>query len=149
MDLDLEQLKQGLPGMVPFAGTLGLVLEEARPGRVQVALPFQPALANHLGTLHAGATFSLMETTGGAAALVTFGEMASRLLVAAGRIQWLKRIAARATAVAEVPPGLRDRVLEEVRRDGKSFFSLDVTVTNESGEVAAQATFEYRLKPPG
>ena len=146
--MDSTQLREMLNTMVPFAGTLGFQLEEARPGYLRVGMPHRPELANHLGTLHAGATFTLAETTGGAATLITFGELAQRVIVVNGRIAWLKRIDERATAIAEVPPDLVQRVLGEVERDGKSFFELVVKVTNEKGELAAEAAFEYRVKRP-
>lgn len=62
---DLDQLV----AMMPFAARLGMILEEASPGKVVARLPWAPELCTTNGILHGGVLMSLADTAG---ALVVF-----------------------------------------------------------------------------
>lgn len=49
---------------VPFAGELGITLEEAAPSRVRAALAWAPELCTAGGALHGGALMTLADTAG-------------------------------------------------------------------------------------
>ena len=55
--------------LIPFAGHLGLVLDEADASRVVARLDWAPYLCTSAGTMHGGVLMSLADTAG---ALVTF-----------------------------------------------------------------------------
>src|SRR5260370_40726794 len=59
----------GLAGLLPFAGRLGLVLEEADASRVIARLDWAPPLCPSGGVMHGGVLMSLADPAG---ALVTF-----------------------------------------------------------------------------
>ena len=65
MSADLD----ALVALMPFAGHLGLVLEEASPDRVIARLEWAPHLCTSGGIMHGGVLMSLADTAG---ALVTF-----------------------------------------------------------------------------
>ncbi len=65
MSADLD----ALVALMPFAGHLGLVLEEADASRVIVRLDWAPHLCTSGGVMHGGVLMSLADTAG---ALVTF-----------------------------------------------------------------------------
>jgi 1,4-dihydroxy-2-naphthoyl-CoA hydrolase len=65
MSADLDALL----ALLPFAGHLGLVLDEAGPDRVVARMPWAPYLCTTAGIMHGGALMSLADTAG---ALVTF-----------------------------------------------------------------------------
>ena len=65
MSADLD----ALVALMPFAGHLGLVLEEASPDRVIARLDWAPHLCTSGGIMHGGVLMSLADTAG---ALVTF-----------------------------------------------------------------------------
>jgi 1,4-dihydroxy-2-naphthoyl-CoA hydrolase len=58
-----------LVAMMPFAGHLGLTLEEASADRVVARLAWAPRLCTSAGIMHGGVLMSLADTAG---ALVTF-----------------------------------------------------------------------------
>jgi 1,4-dihydroxy-2-naphthoyl-CoA hydrolase len=58
-----------LVAMLPFAGHLGLTLDEAGPDRVIARIGWAPHLCTSAGILHGGVLMSLADTAG---ALVTF-----------------------------------------------------------------------------
>jgi 1,4-dihydroxy-2-naphthoyl-CoA hydrolase len=55
--------------LIPFAGHLGMVLDEADASRVIARLDWAPRLCTSAGTMHGGVLMSLADTAG---ALVTF-----------------------------------------------------------------------------
>src|SRR3954453_5098331 len=65
MSADLD----ALIALMPFAGHLGLVLDEADAGRVIIRLDWAPHLCTSGGVMHGGVLMSLADTAG---ALVTF-----------------------------------------------------------------------------
>jgi uncharacterized protein (TIGR00369 family) len=65
MSADLD----ALVALMPFAGQLGLVLDEASPDRVIARLDWAPHLCTAGGIMHGGVLMSLADTAG---ALVTF-----------------------------------------------------------------------------
>jgi uncharacterized protein (TIGR00369 family) len=65
MSADLD----ALIALMPFAGHLGLVLDEADPSRVIIRLDWAPHLCTSGGVMHGGVLMSLADTAG---ALVTF-----------------------------------------------------------------------------
>jgi 1,4-dihydroxy-2-naphthoyl-CoA hydrolase len=58
-----------LVALMPFAGHLGLVLDEASPDRVVARLDWAPHLCTTAGIMHGGVLMSLADTAG---ALVAF-----------------------------------------------------------------------------
>ena len=65
MSADLDALL----ALMPFAGHLGLILDEADASRVVIRLDWAPHLCTSGGIMHGGALMSLADTAG---ALVTF-----------------------------------------------------------------------------
>src|SRR4029077_20354978 len=65
MPADLD----ALVAIMPFAGQLGLVLDEAGPRRVVARLDWAPHLCTSGGVMHGGVLMALADTAG---ALVTF-----------------------------------------------------------------------------
>jgi uncharacterized protein (TIGR00369 family) len=65
MSADLD----ALIALMPFAGHLGLVLDEADASRVVIRLDWAPHLCTSGGVMHGGVLMSLADTAG---ALVTF-----------------------------------------------------------------------------
>src|SRR5258708_31325617 len=65
MSTDLKALL----AIMPFAGLIGMELDEAGPDRVVAHLTWSPQLCTSAGILHGGALMSLADTTG---ALVAF-----------------------------------------------------------------------------
>ena len=65
MSADLD----ALIALMPLAGHLGLILDEADPSRVVIRLDWAPHLCTSGGVMHGGVLMSLADTAG---ALVTF-----------------------------------------------------------------------------
>lgn len=66
-----------LAALMPFAGHLGLVLEEAGPDRVTARLDWAPRLCTAGGVLHGGVLMSLADSAGALVAVLALPEGAA------------------------------------------------------------------------
>lgn len=107
-----------------FMQTLGASLELVEPGRVQIAVPFTPALTQQHGYVHAGVISSIADSACGYAAM-TLAPAGAEVLTVEFKISLL--------APAE---GLRFLATASVLRAGKrlSFCSGEVRTIRESGD---------------
>jgi uncharacterized protein (TIGR00369 family) len=60
---------------------IGATLEKVEPGRVEIALPFRPELAQQHGFFHAGMLSAIADTAGGFAGFTLFPREAAVLTV--------------------------------------------------------------------
>jgi uncharacterized protein (TIGR00369 family) len=140
-----------LPGLfaaaVPFAGFLGIEYETVSPGRALLRLADDPAKHNHIGTLHAGALFSLAESASGLAMMAGVADRLADVtpLAAKAEITYKKVARGDVTADARIEGGV-DAVLATLDAEGKVRFPVVVDVADESGEVCAVVRVEWHLK---
>src|SRR3954471_23443018 len=103
---------------VPFAKYLGVELVEVGDGVARARLVQRQDLSNHIGTMHAGALFTLAETASGAAMAGAFAEMIGSLrpVAAEAKISYLKLargIVSCTAKTAEPAEALRRRLHDE------------------------------------
>ena len=140
-----------LPGLfaaaVPFAGFLGIEYDTVEPGRALLRLRDDPAKHNHIGTLHAGALFSLAESASGLAMMAGVAERLAGVtpLAAKAEITYKKVARGDVTADARIEGGV-DAVLATLDAEGRVRFPVVVDVADESGEVCAVVRVEWHLK---
>lgn len=140
-----------IPGLfsaaVPFAGFLGVEYGAVSPDEAVLRLADDPAKHNHIGTLHAGALFSLAESASG---IVVIAAVAERLagvtpLAAKAEITYAKVARGDVTATARIPGGAA-AVIATLDEAGKVRFPVTVDLTDESGETCATVTVEWYLR---
>lgn len=131
--------------IVPFAQQVGVEIFELSEGRGAARLRDGPELHNHIGTMHAGALFTLGETASGAAMAGSFAAILPSVkpVAAEARIQYLRAASGPVTAVACVAgaAALVDRLLAEKRIR----FEVDVNMTDETGAAVADMTVHWHL----
>ena len=130
---------------LPFNKRVGV-----RPGAEgEVTLPDDPTLTNHVGTVHAGALFTLGEGASGVAVAEKLPSIFAGAMVVAksASIEYRKpargAVVARAT-VAEAP----EAILERLARDGKTTFDVSVTLRAGDIEVATMTVHWYAKRQP-
>lgn len=144
-------IRTQLERTVPFHRVIGLALDAVDARSATARLPEQPILANHLGTLHAGALFTACESASGAAlagALLPV-ILRTRFVVRDARISYLKPsrgdVIAHA-ALADEPAA----VIAALERDGRATAVVDVSARIAAGtadeRIVAKASFEWHLK---
>jgi acyl-coenzyme A thioesterase PaaI-like protein len=144
--VDYEAMKAGLGEAVPFVKAIGLEYVELGPGTATVRLPDRPDQANHVGSQHAGALFTVAETASGGAFVSAFAERLGEVtpLAKAARIDYEKiakgPIDARAT-LADA-----GALMETLDGEGKVQFAIDVELTDQDGTRVATATVDWHVR---
>lgn len=140
-----------VPGLfaaaVPFAGFLGLEYDSVGPDAAVLRLRDDPAKHNHIGTLHAGAVFSLAESASGVMMIAAIADKLANVtpLAAKAEITYEKVARGDVTATARIEGGAGP-VLETLERVGKVRFPIVVELTDESGERCAVVTVDWHLR---
>jgi uncharacterized protein (TIGR00369 family) len=140
-----------LPGLfaaaVPFAGTLGIEYGDVEPGRAVLRLADEPAKHNHVGTLHAGALFSLAESASGLCMMATIADRLAGVTPLAAKAEITYRKILRGDATATARTGLPvEEVLATLDDAGKVRFPVEVDLTDPDGEVCATVTVDWHVR---
>jgi uncharacterized protein (TIGR00369 family) len=141
-----DRIKQQMMDTLPFVNLLGIRIDSIGPGTSEVSMPFDGKLANHLGTAHAGALFTLAETASGAAMAGGFADLILGLRPVAkeSRIQYQK-VAKGATRASGRVPGDIAALKAALQADGKVAFPVQVDVFDQEGTLAAQVEVDWYL----
>jgi uncharacterized protein (TIGR00369 family) len=121
----------------PYTGTIDARVLDLRDNYAKVRLADRRAVRNHLKSVHAVALVNLAEMTGNLALAYSLPDDA-RFIVAGLSIEYVKKARGPITATSEPPP-----VSTSERRE----IPVEVTMTNESGEVVARATLRSLVGP--
>jgi len=142
-----EAIAQGMTQAVPFAAHLGLEVTWVAEGEAKALLPERAELANHVGSQHAGALFTLAETASAAAFVGAFGERLAEVtpLARSAEISYTKiaKGPIEARAKLGVPAA---EVLSTLDADGKVVFPCEVELTDAAGEPVAIATVQWHVR---
>lgn len=144
---DFDLIARGMTEAVPFAGHLGLEIETIAEGEAVVVLPDRPELANHVGSQHAGALFSLAETASGAAFVGAFVDRMAEItpLARAAEINYEKIAKGAITARANLAMPA-DVAIETLDADGKVEFPCEVELNDADGARVATATVRWHVR---
>jgi uncharacterized protein (TIGR00369 family) len=134
---DFEAIRDLLGSIVPFNTHVGVRVLEVGSGIGRCALTQQPHLGNHIGTLHAGALFTLAEAASGAAIVGHLGDRIAEItpIARGAQIRYVKPARDEVTASATLA-ACDDRSAQ-----------VDVTIEDASGEVVAEMSVDWVLKP--
>ena len=133
---------------VPFARTLGITFTSVTPTSAVAVLLDDPRLHNHVGGPHAGALFSLAETTSGAIVLAAFGHVLDRAVPLAVRatIGYSKLAMGTVTAHATlVRPA--SETITTLDSGTRPEFDVLIKLENEEGLQTAEMTVTWTLRP--
>ena len=132
---------------VPLIETMGIRVEEARPGHVVLRLPFDQKVTNHAGSLHTAAVFAVGELCA-AVALGTHPELANfAQLQKSTKIKYFVPSGKDVTAHATVTDEMVDRVTGGI---GAGLVTLEIPVKvldghgNDVAELACNFAFRKR-----
>ena len=146
MTIDYAALPQLFAAAVPFSGFLGIEYGEVGPGHAVLRLADDPAKHNHIGTLHAGALYSLAESASGVAMIAAVADRLAGVTPLAARAEITYRKVARgdvtATARIDDVPG----VLAALDADGRVRFPIVVELADAAGDVCAVVTVDWHLR---
>jgi uncharacterized protein (TIGR00369 family) len=132
-------IKSDFASAVPFAAQARVEIVEVGAGIGIARLRDSPEVHNHIGSVHAGALFTLGETASAVAMLGVFAEQISsiRPVTTDVAISYLK--IARGTLVATARTALpAERLQDELATQGRAILDLTVDIANDKGGIVAQ-----------
>ncbi len=130
---------------VPFNGFLG-IQQSAKEGYI-LELAYNENLLNHLGTLHAGALFSLAEATSGEFLLRQFHDSELDLIpvVRKVEIKYSKPAKSAVYSTAEFIKNSLDDLYTGLKERGKVIIEVKVELYNETNERTAVSNIHWFL----
>lgn len=143
--MDLEVAKKALETGIKFVANCGLKVVELRRGYVKCLVPFA-GNGNHIGTMYAGALFTVAEIPGGALFLSSFDMTRYAPIVKEMNLRFIKP--AKSDVTIEV--ALSDERIAEISAaadaQGKAEFTLDGEIKTADGTVAAISHGIYQIR---
>ncbi len=146
---DFAAIRELMPTLVPFVGTLGLTYLELDAERAVLRLGDDPAFHNHVGAPHAGAIFTLAESASGAVVIASFEDLLPRVtpLAASAEIRYLRINKGPVTAEARLGRPAAE-VRAELDETGKTVqFPVGVTMRDDGGIETSVMTITWALRP--
>lgn len=143
--MDLEVAKKALETGIKFVANCGLKVVELRRGYVKCLVPFA-GNGNHIGTMYAGALFTVAEIPGGALFLSSFDMTRYAPIVKEMNLRFIKP--AKSDVTIEV--ALSDERIAEISAaadaQGKAEFTLDGEIKTADGTVVAISHGIYQIR---
>jgi uncharacterized protein (TIGR00369 family) len=144
---DFDAIAAGMTQAVPFAGYLGVEITSIEEGGSVVRLPERPELANHVGSQHAGALFTLAETASGAAFVGAFAERMGEVTPLARNAEISYEKIAKGPIEAKARLGVVPaEALSTLDAEGKVVFPCEIELTDASGRRVATATVHWHVR---
>jgi acyl-coenzyme A thioesterase PaaI-like protein len=128
-----------------FVERCGLKALRLAPRRVKLGMPLA-GNQNHIGTMYAGALFTVAEIPGGALYLTTFDVEKFYPVLKAMNIRFRRPAASAVTVEVVLPEDEAARIAAEAEARGKSEFILKAAVEDAAGVVVAETEGIYQLR---
>lgn len=143
--MDLNQAKKVLETGIKFVERSGLKVLELEKGRVKCLMPFS-GNGNHIGTMYAGALYTLAEIPGGALFLSSFDVARYFPIVREQTIKFLKPVKGDVTIEISISDARIAELQAEADSKGKAEFVLEGEIKMADGTVAATSSGIYQLR---
>ncbi len=140
-----DAIQQLVDTAIAFVSRTGVKVIAYEQGYVKLRMPLANN-TNHIGTMYAGALFTLAEIPGGILTLDAFDMQRYFPVVAEIQLEFVKPAATDIEVEARLSPTDIARITEEAETSGKSHFTLTLTLTDDSGETVAISQGQYQLR---
>jgi acyl-coenzyme A thioesterase PaaI-like protein len=145
MPLPIELVRQLTEEQIAFVKRSGLKAEILEPGHVRLRMPFE-GNQNHIGTLYAGALFTLAEVPGGALFLTSFDARRFYPIVKELNLRFRRPARGDISVDARLGNDEIQRIRQEAVDRGKADYWLELQLIDASGEVVAESRGLYQLR---
>ncbi|HJT42827.1 MAG TPA: DUF4442 domain-containing protein [Rhizomicrobium sp.] len=146
--MDYDTIRDGLGTAVPFVRHAGITLQEVGCGIATAMLADAAEFRNHLGTLHAGALYTLGETASGAAIAGAIAPILGevRPLATAARIEYLR--SARGEIIATATISEASSLQAQVAAKGRVAVLVHVSLRDAKGTDVARLEVDWTVLGP-
>jgi thioesterase domain-containing protein len=138
-------LKEMFRSGIPFAKRSGIEATRLEKDGIELKMPLAPNI-NHIGTMYAGALFTLAEMMGGAVAMVYFMERQLIPIVTGLNIRFTKMAKSDVTTSYRMSEEEVGRIIEECQRNGKANYSFKLELKDKDGVVVAETEGFYQVR---
>ncbi len=145
MSMPIELVRQLTEEHIAFVKRSGLQAEILEPGHVRLRMPFE-GNQNHIGTLYAGAIFTLAEMPGGALFLTSFDSRRFYPVVKEMNLRFRRPAEGDITVDARIDPVEIARIQRDAEANGKAEYWLELQLLDVSGEVVAESRGLYQMR---
>ncbi len=143
--MDLELAKKMLEGGIKFVANSGLRVVELRRGYVKCLMPFA-GNGNHIGTMYAGALFTLAEIPGGALFLSSFDASKFYPIVKELDLRFLKPAKGDVTVEISLDDIHIASLSAQAAEKGKAEFILEGQLKTADGTIVAESRGVYQIR---
>lgn len=144
----LDTLKTAAAAPFPFVTRVGAVVEELEVGYCKMRMPFEPNV-NHVGTMYAGALFTLAELPGGTIYLSSFDTRRFYPIVKDMQIRFRRPATTDITVEVRISDEDVQRIQSEAEANGKADYEWECELKDATGEVVAISRNTYQLRKIG
>jgi acyl-coenzyme A thioesterase PaaI-like protein len=130
---------------IPFAGRTEVQVLAMEPGYVKMRMPLRPNL-NHVGTMYAGALFTLAELPGGAMFLATFDSSRFYPIIKGMDIKFIKPASTDITVEVRLDPEEAVEIQRKANELGKADYGWECELKDADGQVVCVCSNRYQLR---
>ena len=149
MKLTPEMMKSFIEKPFDFVERMGLRVIELEPRSVKLSVPLK-GNENHIGTMYAGALFTIAEIPGGALFLTTFDVSRFYPVIKEMTIRFIKPAKTDVTIEMVMSVSEAKRIVSEAEKNGKAEYVLEGEIkdTNEEVVAVSQGIYQVRIINP-
>jgi acyl-coenzyme A thioesterase PaaI-like protein len=145
MSMPIELVRQLTEEQIAFVKRSGLKADVLEPGHVRLRMPLE-GNQNHIGTLYAGALFTLAEMPGGALFLTSFDSRRFYPIVKEMNLRFRRPAKGDITVEAHMHSEEITRIQREAEANGKADYLLELQLLDATGEVVAESRGLYQMR---
>ncbi|ARS47404.1 thioesterase [Ectopseudomonas mendocina] len=145
MPLPVEIARQLTEQQIAFVRRSGLQAEVLEPGFVRLCMPLE-GNQNHIGSMYAGALFTLAEIPGGALFLTSFDVQRFYPIVKELNLRFRRPANGDIRVEARLSAQKIDDLQARAAREGKAEYLLELQLTGVDSEVVAESRGLYQLR---
>ena len=145
MAFPAEIARQFTEDKIAFVKRMNLKAEVLEPGFVRLRVPLA-GNENHIGSMYAGALFTLAEIPCGALFLTSFDASKFYPIVKEMNLRFRRPATGDIVVEARLSDEEIERLQNEAQANGKAEYVLELQLTDGSGEVVALSRGIYQLR---
>lgn len=130
---------------IAFIKRMNLKTEVLEPGYVRLRAPLA-GNENHIGTMYAGALFTLAEVPGGALFVTSFDHQRFYPIVKELNLRFRRPATGDIHVEARLSASEIERIQIEAAANGKADYALELQLCDAAGEVVAESRALYQLR---
>ena len=130
---------------IPFTARIGIKALEMGSDGIRLMVPLEPNI-NHIGTMYAGALWTLSESMGGAAYRVYLMVEGTFPIVKSLNIKFVKPAATDCTCEYKMDPEAAKAIRDACEKNGKADYAISLDLKDTNGNVVAVTEGLYQVR---